>query len=125
MGIGKEYLASQHWNYFLSIESDLSVMARWVEFDPDNYKVYSLEMARLLLTACSEVDVIAKAICEALNSSFNRKSANLHTCGKLILETFPDVAQEEATIPRHGLTLNPWLNWKNVCSGQVQPDTLI
>lgn len=55
-----------HWNYFLVLESDLEHLSRYIEFTKDNYKIYSQEMARLLLTAGSEVDVVLKGLCKKM-----------------------------------------------------------
>ncbi len=40
-----------HWNYFLAIESDLEKVSRYIEFAENNYGVYSIELAHLLLTS--------------------------------------------------------------------------
>jgi hypothetical protein len=56
-----------HWQYFLAIESDLTVTSRYVEFNRANFATYTIEFARLLLTACAEVDVLAKLLCKRLD----------------------------------------------------------
>jgi hypothetical protein len=53
-----------HWNYFLALEQDLEAASRYIEFCDANLKVFSIELAHLLLAAASEVDVLAKCICE-------------------------------------------------------------
>ena len=52
-----------HWNYFLSVEADLLELSRFIEFDKRNYKCFSVEMARLLMAAAAEVDVVCKQLC--------------------------------------------------------------
>lgn len=52
-----------HWNYFLAIESDLVKTSRFIEFCEDNLSVYSIELAHILLSASSEVDVLLREIC--------------------------------------------------------------
>ena len=52
-----------HWNYFLSTEADLIELSRFVEFDKKNYKCFSVEMARLLMAAAAETDVVCKQLC--------------------------------------------------------------
>lgn len=37
-----------HWNFFVALESDLTVMSRYIEFVDENFGVYSIELARLL-----------------------------------------------------------------------------
>lgn len=55
--------AKLHWNYFLALEQDMDVVARYIEFTHANLNVYSIELAHLLFAASSEVDVIAKLLC--------------------------------------------------------------
>jgi len=57
-----------HWNYFLALESDLERVSRYIEFDKANFKTYSIELAHLLLAASSEVDVVAKTLCQRIDS---------------------------------------------------------
>ncbi|HLA26797.1 MAG TPA: hypothetical protein VJZ49_02765 [Syntrophales bacterium] len=49
-----------HWNYFLALEKDIEVLSRYVEFTQKNFTCYSLEILRILFSAASEVDVVAK-----------------------------------------------------------------
>ena len=53
-----------HWNYFLALERDMETVARYVEFSAPNFDVYSIELAHLLFAAASEVDVVAKLLCQ-------------------------------------------------------------
>jgi hypothetical protein len=38
-----------HWDYFLTLEADLSVVARYIEFSRDNFGTYSIELARIIV----------------------------------------------------------------------------
>ena len=53
-----------HGNYFLALEHDLEVISRYIKFREENFDVFSIELARLLLASASEVDVIAKLLCK-------------------------------------------------------------
>ena len=55
-----------HWNFFLAIEEDLDALSKFVDFS-GNDDVFSIEIARLFLSSCSEVDVILKQLCSAIN----------------------------------------------------------
>jgi len=61
MGI-HEIESPLHWRYFLLLEEDLMVLARYIEFTKDNYDSYSVELGRILLSAGSEVDVVANKL---------------------------------------------------------------
>jgi hypothetical protein len=99
-----------HWNYFLSTEADLIELSRYIEFDKRNYKCFSVEMARLLMAAAAEVDVVCKQLCLAVNPVSRANSINQYR-GE-ILRAFPMIPQFEVLAPRYGLHLKPWLNWR-------------
>jgi hypothetical protein len=99
-----------HWNYFLALEGDLERLSRFVEFVPSNYKCHSVEMVRLLLSAGSEVDVVSKAICGKLDPEKNPQNINQY---KLILtKHIPKLPSYTLSMPRFGLDLKPWINWR-------------
>ena len=56
--------ANLHWKYFLTIDQDLSHISRYIEFSKDNFGVYSIELVRLFLSVCAEIDVVMKILCE-------------------------------------------------------------
>jgi hypothetical protein len=56
-----------HWNYLLAIEGDLERLSRFIEFDRQNFKCFSVEISRILLASGAEVDVVCKQICKKLN----------------------------------------------------------
>jgi hypothetical protein len=98
-----------HWNYFLALERDLEVIARYVEFTPQNYEVYSIELAHLLLAAASEVDVVANLLCSHLDPTARRN--NIDDYGKVLLSSLTELKSTQVFISRYGLTLTPWENW--------------
>ena len=99
-----------HWNYFLALEKDLENLSRYVEFCQSNFECYSLEMARILLAAASEVDIVAKQLCQKLNSGSTADS--IHKYRNEIKTVYPNLPNFKVTIPRFGLNLTPWSNWK-------------
>ncbi|WP_417451887.1 hypothetical protein [Kordiimonas sp.] len=101
----------KHWNYFLMLENDLIQIARYVEFHADNFNTYSLELSRLLVSACGEVDAIMKQICEPLVDNFPN-NPNIECYRKIVSEKLPSFASREVSIRRFGLSLTPWENWK-------------
>jgi len=105
-----------HWNYFLSLEADLERLARYVEFVPANYKCHSVEMVRLLLSAGSEVDVVAKAICQKLEPDKNPHNINQYKA--ILTKHIPKLSSYTLSMPRFGLDLKPWTNWR----GTSNPD---
>lgn len=101
--------ARLHWIYFLALESDVARVARFIEFQPANFATFSIELGRILLSASSEVDVVAKLVCSQLDPS--AKPRNINGYAKVILTSTPKFVTLAALIPRFGLTLRPWDTW--------------
>ncbi|QYK51861.1 MAG: hypothetical protein KF701_05025 [Anaerolineales bacterium] len=99
-----------HWNYFLALESDLETISRYIEFSPENYKTYSIELAHLFLASSSEVDVVAKLLCEFIAPG--KKAKDINDYRSHITKSIPEFADEEIFIPRFGLDSKPWSNFK-------------
>lgn len=101
-----------HWNYLIALENDLANVARYIEFNVDNYKCYSLELSHLLLSIASEIDVIAKAIIKKINPSCSVKS-DISFYRKQIKPAFPKLCSISVHISKYNLTLMPWDEWNN------------
>jgi hypothetical protein len=100
----------EHWNYLLSTEEDLLKLSRYVEFDKRNYNCFSVEMARLLMAAAAEVEVVCKQLCLAVNPASRASVINQYR--DEIVRAFPMIPAFEVIIPRYGLRLKPWANWR-------------
>jgi len=105
-----------HWNYYVALERDLEILSRYVEFCEDNFSVYSVELAHLLFAASSEVDVVAKLICEQISPAESRE--NIGEYKAILLPALPDLTSTEVYVPRYGLSFKPWSNW----DGPQNPD---
>jgi hypothetical protein len=97
-----------HWNHFLALEQDLDQLSRYVDFS-GNDDTYSLEIARLLLGASSEVDVVLKQICKRFQPTSVASSINAYY--PEVTANCPNFINYEVQIPRYGLTHRPWGNW--------------
>ncbi len=109
MGI-KTGKTPKHWNYFLSIEEDVAEVSRWVEFDKANFSCFSIQLARLLMVASAECDVIAKRLSADINEGAKAQSINRYR--EIIVERYPKFPESKVEIPQFGLELTPWLNWR-------------
>ena len=65
-----------HWQYFLAIEADMENTTRYVQPTGDNFKTYSIEFASILLSAGSEIDVVAQVLSKA---SASERQYSIHT----------------------------------------------
>ena len=57
------------WPFYLRLENAFIDSLNYVEFATDNYFTYSIEFERLLLSICSEVDVLCKLLCKEIDPS--------------------------------------------------------
>jgi hypothetical protein len=110
MGI-QEMQVPLHWNYFLALEEDLLRLSRFVEFIEANFACYSIDMARIILTATSEVDVVSKLLCKSINENSNAGRINQYR--NEINAHYTEIKKFKVRIPRYGLELEPWTNWAN------------
>ena len=99
-----------YWHYFASLCDDVEKTTRFVEPTLDNFKTYSIEYARLYLAIGSEVDVVAKSLCEKIRPA--SKSENINTYRSVILSAFPGLPDLQVVVPRHEISFAPWLDWQ-------------
>ncbi|SFL20585.1 hypothetical protein SAMN04488498_1575 [Mesorhizobium albiziae] len=97
-----------HWNFFLALEDDLDRLSRFIDLSGNN-DTYSIEIARLLLSASSEVDIVLKQLCKQIDSSSSASSIGGYF--DVVSIRIPDFFTFQVTIPRHELTLTPWIDW--------------
>jgi hypothetical protein len=109
MAITQTEPSDLHWNYFLALEKDLQTVSRYIELCPANFTVFSIELAHLLFAAASEVDVLAKILCEMLEPGCDPQ--NILDYQSIITRNVPALANERVFVSRYGLTFEPWDNW--------------
>ncbi len=99
-----------YWNYFLAIESDLEHLSRYIEFHPDNFKCFSIEIARILLASSAEVEVVCKQICRVINPL--SKANKIKDYQEEIISEYSKIHTAPAFMPRYNLELKPFGAWK-------------
>jgi hypothetical protein len=95
-----------HWNYFIALERDMEVASRYIEFCNANLSVFSIELAHLLLASASEVDVVAKLLCENLAPIEPR--GNIDHYRAILAVELPEITSLRISVPRYGLEFTPW-----------------
>jgi len=98
-----------HWNYLLALDRDMEAVSRYIEFTTANENVYSIELAHLLFAAASEVDVVAKLVCEQVDPTARR--ANIDDYRSILASHLPHLADTAVHVPRYGMSFRPWENW--------------
>jgi hypothetical protein len=102
----KTSIIEPHWNYLLALDSDLTQLSRYIEFNAKNYDCFSLEIVRILLAAASECDVVAKQLCEKITPSCG--ADKIHAYRNVIVQQLPQIPTFEIIIPRYGISIQPW-----------------
>jgi len=98
-----------HWYYFIALVNDLEATSRYVEFSTDNFNTYSTEYSKLILAACSEIDVVAKLLCKKIKTESSAK--NIVNYRDTITPVYKYFASIEVVIRRYELTIIPWKSW--------------
>jgi hypothetical protein len=98
-----------HWQYYLSLVDDVDRLSRFVELAESNFTAHSVECTRILLAAASEVDVVAKVLCE--RRAPGSKARNIEDYGNILLPAYSGLTAIEVSIPRVGLDFLPWRDW--------------
>jgi hypothetical protein len=100
-----------HWDYYLTILEDLAKVSRFIEFTSANFHTYSVEFVRIILSVGSEVDVVAKLLCERIKPQDSSRTISDYR--QLIVTEYPFLPTVEITAPKHGLAFTPWHEWTN------------
>ena len=59
-----------YWNYYLELESELCQTKKYVEFNSENERTFSVEFLKLFQAICSEIDVVGKYVASIVNKDF-------------------------------------------------------
>lgn len=102
-------MAHEHWRYFLTLEDDLEATTRYVEPTTDNFRTYSIEFTRLFLSVCSEIDVVAKVLCQKVDPSASLD--NIDGYRRLLTARFPNFHTMRVFVPRFSFQVEPWRDW--------------
>ncbi len=97
----------KHWEYFLTVESELVTCARYVAFTEDNYLCYSNEFAKVILLAASEVDSIFQELCKHLG----KPATKINQYHPVLVQRFPKIKACQLSIERYRLDFQPWEDW--------------
>ena len=65
-----ETFVKNYWSYYLRLEAKFLATLNYVEFDAHNFKTYSFEYLNLLLSVCSEIDVVGKMMAHEKNPDY-------------------------------------------------------
>lgn len=96
------------WNYFLSLEKDLDNTSRYIE-PKGQENVHSFEFAKILILACTEIEVLFNYLCETIRP--DETTGNIGRYKEVILTAFPKITAAEISVMRWGKTISPFSGW--------------
>lgn len=97
------------WYYFLSLERDFIRTLDFVHLSVANEKTYSNEFAKLLLLLGSEVDVVAKLLCQKIDPM--KKPKNIDQYREIITTAYEGMPKIEIGVVRYEMMRQPWASW--------------
>ncbi|MCK7589277.1 hypothetical protein M0G43_01690 [Subsaxibacter sp. CAU 1640] len=98
-----------YWDFMYAIEFDLKTLSRYIELNDNNLNTYSIELVRLYLSTCSEIEVVLKEFCKILNDSSEPR--NITQYRNIIKPERPQMLDEIVNIG-FKKTVTPWVDWK-------------
>lgn len=96
------------WNYYLTIENDLTNTSRYIE-PLGQEMVYSFEFAKILILACTEVESVFKAMCREITGT--EPEGNMGEYKKIILGKYPKIVNSTVIVNRLGKNIEPFYEW--------------
>ena len=106
-----EIFFKSYWKYFLELEESLIEVQRYINFEKNNWKVYSNEFIKLLEVIGAEVDVIAKEIV-LYQKPHLKKAEGIAKWGYEIQQLIPNIDSVKLCFNSENIIV-PWNNWKN------------
>jgi hypothetical protein len=104
-------MAHLHWSFFEMIDEELHSFSRKVEFAEANFPTYSVYLGGLYVSICSEIDVVAKLLCERLEP--DTKAHKIRDYHQLIPVHYYFLPKLKITILPIPLDLMPWEIWED------------
>ena len=105
---GSEFLKLS-WNQYLILESDLTKVMRYIAFEENNFKTYSVEFIKQYEPICAEIDVLCKLYCQFLEPS--SRCADIMDYADILLRNRPNI--KNAVVLCEELQLKPWIQWSS------------
>ena len=106
-----ESFTNQYWEYFLTLEKDFLNTERYLTFDEDNFRSFSVEFAKLMQTICSEIDVLLKEYCKFLKNDY--RSDTIAKYAYIITSHRKEILNQEVFLKKKKhIKFKPWEKWE-------------
>ncbi|MCH4295917.1 hypothetical protein MJ923_16545 [Shewanella sp. 3B26] len=97
-------------SYYQSFETDIENLSRYIEICEDNFQTYSVELTRLYLSICSEVDVALKYLCNLLGAC---DVNNINDYSRAIKKWCPELIDKKVSLKGCSVYFSPWAELHN------------
>ncbi|MGJ1211930.1 hypothetical protein [Sphingobacterium multivorum] len=103
-------------NYFISLEKRFTELSDFIEIDEENFDVFSNNIGLLLISACSEFEVVCKEIAKNLQVDWKAiKDFNISDFHKTLslckINNCDDIFEETVELFGFKLSVRPFENW--------------
>jgi hypothetical protein len=105
------HMAHLYWSFFEMIDEELHSFSQYVDFSEANFPTYSVYLARLYVSICSEIDVVAKLLCKRIKP--DTKAGNIQDYHLVIAKHYYLLPKLKITILPIPLELMPWEIWQD------------
>ncbi len=68
---------NHYWNVYINLEKDLIESSRFVNFDENQFGVYSDKFVDILLRACSEIESLSKDLFELSGGTYDKSERRI------------------------------------------------
>ena len=113
-----------YWHYAESLNEQLGKTTQFIEPDEENYGTYSLEFTKIILSACSEIEVVSRLLCELIDPgcgfSLPGSRHMMKDIAQKIVKRFPNISTAKINIQSKDKAIYPFARWKN-----GKPDKLL
>jgi hypothetical protein len=89
---------------------DLSLFPPHVEFAEANFETYSVDLLRLYLSICSEIDVIGKLLCQRVEAPLPDRP-NMDHYRRGLQPKYPKLSEVKITISPMAHEILPWVDY--------------
>lgn len=104
-------LWENHWRYCRLLEQELDEISVFIELSEKNFDTYSLKLMRLINSAISEFEVVAKVICLEINSDVNVENIKISKIRDIIVKAYPNILETEVRVLDMNYVYQPFLDW--------------
>lgn len=95
------------WNYYLSLENDLSNTSRYLE-PSGQENVHSFEFSKLIILSCTEIEAVLKTICKEKSG---KDCGNIGEYKGEVLAHFPKIVNATVYVSRWWQEIHPFEGW--------------